>query len=967
MNSRNAPIGPIALFLSLVLAATISAQQIPENIMQSPQVKQLMKSVALTPEEIDALARAARRGAIEPARLEELQRKGKQGTLTADDIAEIKRIVEAEKRRGEREADITQREERLKEEALEEERLAKERLEERPEEELLEKEALPEPEALEIFGHKLFTGAPSTFAPITAVPVSKSYIIGPGDEIRILMWGRLDADYRLEVDSEGLINFPKIGPLSVAGLTFGETKALVIRRTEAITGVNVSVSMGRLRTIQVFVLGEVVGPGLYTVSSLSTVTNALLSSGGPTELGSLRNVQLKRDGKLITTIDLYDFLLKGDMSADSRLMPGDVIFIPQAGPMVSVSGNAKRPAIYELKTKRSLRHVLELAGGLSPKAYTQRIQIARAFENREQIILDIPFSGLQEKDVIPLQDGDQISVFSILPQKTNAIYLYGNVLRAGPYEFKPGIRIRDILPDVDSLDKDAYLGYGQVKRYHQDEMKAELIPFDPGRLLLAEDETQNIELMPRDEVTIFSKRMLQESEYAEVEGEIRNPGRYVIDSRGMRLRDLIFMAGNLTRDAYPGSGHIYRTDPNTDEITILTFNVEKAMAGDPEDDLPLVENDSVIIHSRWEYQEKYTVVIQGMVTHPDEYPYAKEMTVTDLIFVAGNVRTAAYLDEAELTRYKIIEGKRIETSILTFNVEKALAGDPAHNLTLQPMDVINIKEIPDWWEKKKSVILTGEVMFPGTYPIRKEERLSDVIERAGGFTDYAYLRGAMFTRESVRVVQQQRIGEMMDRLERESSRLSSQEIQASLSAEDLAAQTQLIESQEGLIEKLKKTEATGRVVISLLPLSILKGNPHDLILEDGDALFIPSKMSTVNVIGAVFNPGSMVFDDSRPEAKYYLAKTGGTTKNAEENQMYIIRVDGSVISKKGKSWFGISWSDGDRRLGFRGNFANSKLNPGDTIIVPERLVRPNYMRDIKDITQILYQIAVAAGATILIF
>ena len=211
---------------------------------------------------------------------------------------------------------------------------------------------------LEIFGHRLFTGVPSTFAPITAVPVSNDYIVGPGDEIKILMWGRLDAFYTLEVDNEGVINFPKVGPLTVAGLTFGELKELIRAKAESITGVNVNVSMGKLRTIQVFVLGEVNSPGLFTVSSLATVANALLASGGPTALGSLRKVELKRQGKVLTTMDLYDFLLKGDSSSDMRLMPGDTIFIPQTGPMVAVSGNVKRPAIYEMKEERSLQNAL---------------------------------------------------------------------------------------------------------------------------------------------------------------------------------------------------------------------------------------------------------------------------------------------------------------------------------------------------------------------------------------------------------------------------------------------------------------------------------------------------------------------------------------------------------------------------------------------------------------------------------
>lgn len=242
-----------------------------------------------------------------------------------------------------------------------------------------------------------------------------------------------------------------------------------------------------------------------------------------------------------------------------------------------------------------------------------------------------------------------------------------------------------------------------------------------------------------------------------------------------------------------------------------------------------------------------------------------------------------------------------------------------------------------------------------------------MIERAGGFTEQAYLRGAVFTRESVRRVQQERIGQISERLEREISRLGSQEIQGSLSAEDLASQIQFLAAQEALVARLKNVRSSGRVVITLLPLSMFRGSTFDITLENGDSLFVPEKMSTVNVLGAVFNPGALVFDENRPALKYYLAKTGGVTQNAEKNQMYVIRVDGTVISKQGGSWFGISWDDDENRFGFGRSFSKRKLAPGDTIIVPERIVYPNHMRDVKDITQILYQIAVTAGATVLLF
>ena len=1109
-----------------------------------------IQSGKLTAEQLQELSKAKEEGRLTPQVIKEYQQKAEMGTLTPAEIEVGEKLLEQKKEAPEKaEIEVEKEpEEEVAEPMKEEIEPTKEEVAVESEEEFFKKTDAPERPVLQIFGHKLFTGAPSTFTPIKTLPVSNDYVIGPGDEIKILMWGRLDATYSLEVDNEGIINLPKIGPLTVAGLTFGELKELIRRKAEAITGVNVSISMGRLRTIQVFVLGEVKAPGVYTVSSLATVANALLASGGPTNLGSLRRVQLKRKKKVIKYIDLYNFLLKGDTSSDTRLMPSDVIFIPQVGPMVSVSGNVKRPAIYELKSKKNLKTALKLAGGLTPRAYNQRIQIERAFENRFQVVLDIPYEELKQKKAISLQDGDFINVFFILPSPVNAVYLYGNVLRPGQYAYKPGLRVLDILPDPESLDIDTYFNYALVKRYRFEDSKAEIIPFDLGRLIFIKDETHNIKLMPLDEVYIFNKHMFEDREYATAVGQVRKPGRYFIDdmkikdlilkagdladeaylpkgeliridenriqytiyfdvsaaladdpkhnlhlqdedrviihsiwedqwkafvtiqgevknegefvlTKDMNLKDLFFKAGSFSRNAYMELGHLYRTDWRTKEVTIHTFSVEKAMEGDPEHNLSLqdldnvvvhnireyvpAENvsisgevqkpgtypygtnmcvkdlilvaqnitrdaymelghlyrtdwrtkeltihtfnvekameddsehniflqdlDNVVIHSIWEYKEKYTVSINGLVNNPGDYPFATNMTINDLILVAGNVRDAAYLDEAELTRFDIVEGKKVETSIIDFNIRLAQQGHLDHNLKLQPLDVVTIKAIPEWWDKKKTVLISGEVFFPGTFQIRKDESLSSVIERAGGYTEYAYMRGSVFTREMVRRTQQERINEMLKRVELEIARLSSAEAQAILSPEDVAAQNQFVAAQKMLLEKLKKTEATGRIIISLLPLKELKNSSHDMTLEDGDTLYIPKKPTTVYVLGAVYNPTALLYEEERPIIRYYLAKTGGPTENANTKYMYVIGVDGTVVSKRDKSLSSFSWNSEGKRWEFGKKFENTKLYPGDAVLVPEKIIKPRYMRDIRDITQILYQIAVTAGVTTALF
>ena len=374
------------LIISFFLSASPNfAEEVGKKGRVSPELleeaKELSEQGKISGEQLERAREAMERGEVSAAELQKLKDKEGLGTLTLEEIEAGKRLLK------EREKERTLREQEKKGpvEAEEEEETR------RGEKEVTGSE-------LKIFGHELFSMPPSTFAPIAQVPVSDGYVIGPGDEIKVLMWGRVDAEYPLVVDNEGVIQFPKVGPLTVAGLTYRELKELITRKAEAMTGVSVNISMGKLRTIQVFLLGEVKSPGVYTVSSLATMTNALLASGGPTHLGSLRQVQLKRRGRMVTTVDFYDFLLRGDTSADARLMPGDVIFVPQVGPMVAVAGNVRRQAIYELKEDQTLQRALKLAGGLAPQAYNQRIQYIAGGYGCRRTILSISIRGVPGRD-----------------------------------------------------------------------------------------------------------------------------------------------------------------------------------------------------------------------------------------------------------------------------------------------------------------------------------------------------------------------------------------------------------------------------------------------------------------------------------------------------------------------------------------------------------------------------------------
>jgi protein involved in polysaccharide export with SLBB domain len=433
---------------------------------------------------------------------------------------------------------------------------------------------------------------------------------------------------------------------------------------------------------------------------------------------------------------------------------------------------------------------------------------------------------------------------------------------------------------------------------------------------------------------------------------------YRIDLMGnMKVKDAILNVGGLTSNASLENGEIIRQFPNNEYKTTY-FNVARAMAGDPRDNLLLQDRDRIIIHSVWERNPRRNVFVAGDVTNPGTYQFTENMTVRDLVFKAGNVLDSAYLDEAEITSVKVVDGKLGQLSHRSVNLRKALEGDAGNNVALMPNDRLHVKQIADY-QNVRFVTLSGQVTFPGKYPFRKGEKLSDIIERAGGFTPHAYLRGAQFTRLTVRELQQKGLIEMTDRMERDLFSSGAEQASTALSAEEIAAVKVQTEQKKEFIEKIRKTKATGRMTIYMADMRTLRNSGYDFELEDGDSLNVPEKSSVVNVVGSVMAAGSHLYSE-RLNYQDYIDAAGGYSNYADKDNVYILKVDGGARKISGNF---LGWNSASWRWEMT-TYGEKQIEPGDTIVVPEKAERIAWLREIKDITQILMNIAVVAGVAI---
>jgi len=725
-------------------------------------------------------------------------------------------------------------------------------------------------DALKPFGYDLFAGAPTTFAPATDVPVPAEYVLGPGDTLQVQMLGKMAGNYTLTVNRDGTVDFPQLGPISVAGLRFPEAQALIGERVGSqLIGVRSSVSMGTLRSIRVFVLGDAEFPGSYTVSGLSTVTNALLVSGGVKTIGSLRKIELKRGGRTVRRVDLYDLLLRGDTRADERLQPNDVIFIPPVGATVSVAGAVNRPAIYELTGPTTAADVIAIAGGLTPQADARIATIERVGASATRNVVGIDLTGAGRGAGIAA--GDLIRVPSIRPTFNYSVWVHGHAYRPGAFQYRNGMRLTDVIPSVEDLRPNADLHYVMIRREDPLTRRVSVVSADLLAALANPQSEANVRLSSRDEI-------------------------YVFDAEGPRDRVV---------------------NPLLDELRLQS-------------------NPS---------QPTQIVGVGGSVKAPGQYPLESGMTVRDLIRAGGGLAESAYGGQAEITRYQVVNGQRRQTELMSVDLASVMAGDSGANLPLLPYDVLLVKEVPDWSELER-VTLRGEVRFPGTYPIKRGETLRDVLDRAGGLTDLAFVDGGVFTRKDLREREELQLRVFAERLQRDLAILALQSSQSSPQAAQQATAT--MSSGQSLLADLQRTQAVGRLVIDLdQVLAAPEGSSADIILKDGDELVVPKRTQEVTVIGEVPNATSHVWNRDRT-LEDYIAQSGGATKQADPKSIYIIRANGSVVTSGGNSWFS------------RGG--TEDVHPGDTIVVPLDVDRMRPLPLWAAVTTIIYNLAVAVAA-----
>lgn len=711
------------------------------------------------------------------------------------------------------------------------------------------------------FGYDLFAGEPSTFAPATDIPVPTDYVIGPGDTIGVQLFGGQNAQYSLVVTREGNLHFPEIGPIAVAGLSYSDTRQLLQQRVQdQMIGVTASISMGPLRSIRIFVLGDAHRPGSYTVSALSTMTNALFVSGGISSIGSLRKVELRRDGRLVTTLDLYDLLLRGDTSADARLQPGDVIFIPPVAKTVGVDGEVRRPAIYEIRKERTVAEILRMAGGLLPTAFPQASRIERINEARDRTVVDVDLSSDAGLATLVSAD-DTIRIFSVLEKREDIVVLDGHINRQGSYQWKAGMRLTDLIESPRALQPKADLGYVLIRRELENGLRIDVLSANLAMAFSAPGSANDVELQPRDVVTVF----------------------------------------DIDTDRSP------TVEPVLQELSA------QAVQGEPSKE----------------------VRVAGRVRVPGRFPLEAGMRVSDLLRAGGSLDESAYPLQAELTRFYVQGGESRQTELLEIDLAAVLRGDSTADLVLSPYDVLNIKEMPNW-SGLELVEIAGEVRFAGRFTVRRGERLSSLLQRAGGLNDLAFPDGAIFLREELRLREEQQLQELAERLEADVD-------QVSIERDETDA---VADARRSMLARVRRTQATGRLVIDLS--AVLSGDESaDVILRDGDRILIPKLSQTVTVIGEVQFPTSHLFEDGA-KLDEYIGRSGGTTSDADDRRIYVVGADGAVAAS-GKSRF------------FR-NRNNQALRSGDTIVVPLDADRISSLALWTSVTTSIYNIAVAAAA-----
>jgi protein involved in polysaccharide export with SLBB domain len=729
---------------------------------------------------------------------------------------------------------------------------------------------------LPVYGRQLFDEVPTTFAPVEHVPVPADYVLGPGDELLIRAWGKIDLDSRVTVDRNGQIYLPKVGSLTVAGLRFEQVEGYLHSAIGALfKDFELNVAIGQLRSIQIFVLGSARQPGGYTVSSLSTLVDALFASGGPSATGTMRHIQLRRGGQTLTEFDIYDLMQKGDKSHDVRLLPGDVIYFPSIGAQVAISGDVNVPGIYELKGETTVGAALKGAGGMTSLADAERVVVER-IENHssrqvEEFALDTSGQGRL------LRDGDLLRVFPLSPKFENAVTLRGNVAQPGLYAWKEGMRISDLIPSRGFLITRDYWN-----RENHLVPRVSAHPFgDPRAGQFSEQQTGQ----PGD---------LGANQYGNPRTD--QPGNGQADQNGNQQADQF------------GNG---QADQNGSQQTDQPGNAQAGQSGILRTNQPGNRSNDQFGNSR-----------------------------TPIIDTVGQISAEINWEYALIER---LDERDLSTHLIPFRLAGAIDNPTSpDNQLLKAGDVVTIfsradLELP--MEKHASFIqVGGEVNAPGVYRVNPGETLRDVVKQAGGLTPHSYLYASILTRVSARQAQEKQLQQSTEQMQRElTAKFANSTPQAGQTGADQQAQLAM---QQTALASLASIKPTGRVVLDMKPAAETIADMPAFPLEDGDTFYIPPRLSTVEVAGAVYNANALRYEPGK-RLIAYLNDAGGATREADPKRIFVIRADGTVVSRQ------------SRNSHSHGSYGNLRLLPGDAIVVPEKLIVSGGLQKFANYAQII--------------
>ena len=816
-------------------------------------------------------------------------------------------------------------------------------------------QASPHPPSVERFGMQIFQNGTRDLQMIPMdLPVGPDYVLGPGDGISIDLWGGVSRRFYRVVDREGRVSLPEVGPVLVAGKSLGDVQQSVQKnlRTQ-FRDVSADVSLSRLRTIRVYVVGDVVRPGAYDISSLSTPLNALFSAGGPTGRGSLRIVKHYRGNDLVQDVDVYDLLLHGVKGGMQRLESGDTVMVPPLGPEITIEGMVRRPAIYEQRNEKTLADVIALAGGLLPTATLQHIEVQRTIAHDKKTMLNLDVSQAdssgagKQLESFQVQDADSIRIFPIAPYSQDTVYLEGHVVRPGKYSFRQGMRVSDLVASYKDLLPEPALQYGQIIHLSLPDYRPTTQSFSVADALA--DPARSPQLQPLDTVEFFGRYDFENPPNVSVWGDVRTPGTYQTTG-DIHLSDAIHLAGGLAPDAAEGDAQVFRYQPDS-TMKILNVKLSSALDGSPTDDIVLHTRDRVLIHKNAAAVDPATVYVKGEVARPGRYPLTAEMHISDLIRAAGGLKPSADVKTADLTHYSWQDDKQVTGQQQHIVLADALAekgtGNADGNPVLSNGDVLTVAQMPGWNDLGASISIRGEVTHPGSYGIRPGEKLSSVLARAGGFSPAAYPYGAVLLRSEVQKLEQRSYAELIQRVREQQTAVRLTSAASTDPDQKLSAESALVQWQSTL-DNLLSSPPTGRVTIQLSSNSKDWVNTsRDITVRTGDVLVIPKRPSFVMVQGQVYGPTAVAYRPGK-SATWYLTQAGGTTNMANKRATFVIRANGTVVGSHNSFWVS-------------GDGLNVPLQPGDMVVVPEKaLGGPPVWKAVFANAQVLSSIATSA-------